>query len=615
MLDLRTLSVATITCAFAFMVAMWLLKRLVPQDRAVRHWRMAATSLFLGLLMHGFRGKAPELITVVLGNTLVAMGGMWCMLGSTTLSDKRLHHAWPWWTGALCFWISLWLGTVEHPMYPRLLLLSAVLAVCFVGSAWGFWSVKQPRIRRVAQATALFFGLGAMLFLARMALADPQNLRTASAARVSWEFVLPYSFAILFFNWLAIVISVVVGVKIMEQLQAALRKVEESDRVKSTFLASISHEWRTPLNAISGFAQLMSRDGQIPEDARRSAGLIQSAGSQLLTVVNELLDLHQLQDGSMEFGFQLCHIQPLIDTALASQRESAKSADISLMAAGAATNPTIWVDPHRFTQVLSGLIGNAIKFNQPNGQVSVHWESDGYSVTLLVRDDGPGIPRHLHHRVFKAFDRLGAESGPVAGTGIGLAVCQQLIHRMGGQIGFSSDAGAGCEFWVQFPQAESVLGEVVLQQPPAPSATGRGDTLATQPNGDRVRLVPKGRLCVLYVEDNVTNQKLVQAVFQKQLGITVDVALTAEEGLEVARQIQPDLILMDINLPGMDGYQALKTLRLSERTCRIPVMAVTAQSQPGDRDRGAAAGFDAYITKPLNLGELTAAAKRLLKLN
>jgi CheY-like chemotaxis protein len=354
----------------------------------------------------------------------------------------------------------------------------------------------------------------------------------------------------------------------------------------------------------------MSHEDRYPTEVRQSASLIQNAGNQLLDVVNDLMDLRALQDGTLQIKFQLGHVQLLLDQTLEDWHPVAKRQGMQLTVQGVATNLTIWADPLRFKQVLRNLVSNAFKFNHPGGKVRINWFDDGDSVLVTVSDTGPGISKHLQSRVFSAFDRLGAESGDVAGTGIGLSICRQLVHMMGGRIGFKNNADLGCTFWVSMPQAALVNGEVVMQT--------SGDDAAIDPNFPSTRafepakpVIPTGKQ-VLYVEDNLTNQKLVQAVFQKQLGLNVTLALTAEEGLAIARERLPNLILMDLNLPGMDGYSALQALRADPRTRAIPVMAVTAQSQPEDLERGRAAGFDAYMTKPLKLGNLIAQAMKLL---
>jgi CheY-like chemotaxis protein/anti-sigma regulatory factor (Ser/Thr protein kinase) len=324
------------------------------------------------------------------------------------------------------------------------------------------------------------------------------------------------------------------------------------------------------------------------------------------------MDLRALQEGTLQFNFDVCRIQQLIDQALQDWHAVAQRENITLRIRGVATNPTVWVDPVRVKQVIRNLVSNAIKFNHRGGEVRVEWFDDGVNVVLSVSDTGPGIPAHLHSRLFEAFDRLGAESGEVAGTGIGLTICHRLVHMMGGRIAFHNNPDMGCTFKVRFPQVAVVNGEVVVQTAGVTTADTDPNFASTQRIDQQAQAIPQGKQ-VLYIEDNLTNQKLVQAVFQKQLGLDVTLALTAEEGLVIARERLPNLILMDLNLPGMDGYSALKALRTDPRTRTIPVMAVTAQSQPEDLERGRAAGFDAYLTKPLKLGNLIAQAMKLLK--
>jgi len=609
--DLRTLSVAAMVCALGFTASMWLLRRLLPDDRSLPHWAHGAMALLAGIVLQGMRTVAPEILTLVAGNTLIAVGGAFIWSGAMALAERPLSRKVVQGIAVVNLAGNLVLLLLWDSAQWRMVLLSASLAVCFAGAAWGFWWVGQQRLRGPAWATTGIFGVGALLFALRVLLGNVGHTTTPTGMQ-AWEFVLPYVFAIMFLNWVTVIVAVVVGQKLRQHLIQALRQAEESDRAKSAFLASITHEWRTPLNAISGFSQLLTNDHQIPHDVRQSAALIHTAGNQLLDVVNDLMDLRALQDASMEFKFRLCHAQPLIDQALEDWRLLAGQHGVTLMAQGAATNPTIWVDPDRFKQVIGHLLSNAIKFNTSPGVARVHWFDEGESITLTVSDDGPGIPPHLHHRVFTPFDRLGAESGDVPGTGVGLAISQQLVQRMGGTTGFSSPEGKGCTFWIRFPMAMAIEGELVMQAGVSLPPAGHPDYPATQPTTQQAPAIPQGKR-VLYVEDNLTNQKLVQAVFQKQLGIEVTVAVTEEEGIALAQQLQPHLILMDLNLPGMDGYSALKVLRTDSRTGHIPVMAVTAQSRPEDLEQGRQAGFDAYLTKPLKLGNLISQAMQLLK--
>ena len=609
MLNLQTLVLATFVCAISFAIAMQLLRRALPGEPGLRFWAGGALALCLGIYFQSMRGHWTPWISVMGGNALISAGAVWCTQGAMAMASHAARWHWGAMAGGLMYAGIALMRLTEHPVYAGLMLQSAFLAVALAKMAWTFWHFPNPRMRRTARMTALLVAAGFGLFASRMWVARPENVALPEVAYQSLEFVLPYAYAMLYFNWMSIVISVLAADQLLEQLRVALKKAEESDRVKSAFIASITHEWRTPLNAISGFSQLLSQDGKAPTEVRESAELIHHAGEHLLNVVNDLVDLRLLQEGTMEFQFSLCHVQHQVDQAVAAERSLARKSGITLISSGAAANATIWVDAQRLRQVLSNLISNAIRFNRPGGQVQVIWELDGHNAIVRICDTGTGIPANMHHRLFKAFDRLGAESGQVQGTGIGLAIAQQLVQRMGGTIGFQSQPGIGSEFWICFPMAERVKGEVVLQTATGPKSHEDQSTL---PNKPTEPAIPQSKR-VLYIEDHPTNQKLVQAVFQKQLGIAVDLAMTAEEGLASARAAPPGLILLDINLPGMDGYQALKALRADPVTERIPVMALTAQTQPEDVARGRHAGFDAYLTKPLNLGSLISTAMQLLR--
>lgn len=610
MFDLATLAVAATVSALGFTLSMSMLRQLLPTDNSLPLWRGSAALILVGMVMQTQRGKWPDEATWLLANTLVMTGGVFFWQASAALADRRLPNATVLGLIGVITATNVALHLWWPSNYPRIAALSLVMVVCLGGGGWAFWQMGQHRLTKTLRFTSAVFWLGSLIYLARVIWGDGGAFHAPQHESHAWEVLLPYAYAILFFTWSTAVVAVVVGEKLRERLQVALNHAESSDLAKSAFLASITHELRTPLNAISGFAQLMSHEDRYPTEVRQSASLIQNAGNQLLDVVNDLMDLRALQEGTLHLTFQISHVQLLIDQTLEDWHPIAKRQGMQLSVQGVASNLSIWVDPVRFKQVVRNLVSNAFKFNRPGGKVRVNWFDDGDSVLVTVSDTGPGISEHLHSRIFHAFDRLGAESGDIAGTGIGLAICHQMVNMMGGRIGFKNNTDLGCTFWVRMPQAALVKGEVVLQS--------SGGDVANDPNFPSTRafepkkpVIPTGKQ-VLYVEDNLTNQKLVHAVFQKQLGLDVTLALTAEEGLAIARERLPDLILMDLNLPGMDGYSALRALRADPRTQAIPVMAVTAQSQPEDLERGRAAGFDAYMTKPLKLGNLIAQAMKLL---
>lgn len=612
MYDPLTLSFAATVSALAFALSMNLLRYLLPHEAALKHWSTAALLFVVGLLLQAQRGHWPDEATWLLANTLIMIAGAHSWQGSASLAERPLPH---WFVSAAAVGsgvVNLAIHLTTDGYLLRVGVLSAFMFFCFAGSGWAFLQYGRQKLISTARATCVLFWLGALMYLFRMLHIQDQVPTNGLQLTKPVGLVVPLVYAIVFFNVITAVITYIVSDKLRSRLQIALNMAERSDLAKSAFLASITHELRTPLNAISGFAQLMKHEKQYPAEVRQSASLIQNAGNQLLDVVNDLMDLRALQEGTLNIKFEISHVQQLVDQVLEEWHLVARQQGTTLTVQGVASNITIWVDPVRFRQVLRNLVSNAFKFNRVGGEIRVNWFDDGESMMITVSDSGPGIPEALRHRVFGAFDRLGAESGDIPGTGIGLTICRQLVQMMGGHIDLKNNPDQGCTFWIRFPQAVMIDGEVTLQTSGTGDMPVDSDFPSTRVMEKQPPSIPEGKQ-VLYVEDNLTNQKLVQAVFQKQLGLEVTLALTAEEGLAIARERLPNLILMDLNLPGMDGYSALKALRADPATRHIPVMAVTAQSRPEDLEKGRAAGFDAYLTKPLKLGNLIAQAMQLLK--
>jgi signal transduction histidine kinase len=610
MIDSFTLAIAATVSALGFALSMNMLRYLVPHEKSLRYWSTSSLLTVAGFLLQSQRGTWPDALTWLLANTLVMTAGACFWQGTALLAEKPL----PRWSVLAMAVASATANLAVHLWWPndplRIAVLSVLMAGCFGGAGWQFWSMSRQRMSKTLRLTSTLMWVGCILFMVRLSTLNATDTVVGHDTLLLWKTLAPFMFGIVFFSWSTAVVTFVVGDKLRERLQTALDRAEQSDLAKAAFLASITHELRTPLNAIAGFAQLMTQEDQYPSEVRQSASLIHNAGNQLLDVVNDLMDLRALQEGSLTLKFEVCHVQWLMDQSLADWLPMARRQGMQLMVRGVASNLTVWVDPVRFTQIIRHLVNNAFKFNHPGGTVQVSWRDDVDSVVIDVSDTGPGIPEAYWDRLFSAFDRLGAESGDIPGTGVGLSISHQLAHLMGGNIDFRNNPDQGCTFSVRLPQVAVVNGEVVLQS--------AGGAPATESNFPSTRTLDPGKPTlptgkhVLYVEDNVTNQKLVQAVFQKQLGLDVTLALTAEEGLALARERLPNLILMDINLPGLDGYGALKALRADPRTAAIPVMAVTAQSQPEDLEKGKAAGFDAYLTKPLKLGNLVAQSIKLL---
>ncbi|MBK9364395.1 MAG: PAS-domain containing protein [Rubrivivax sp.] len=389
------------------------------------------------------------------------------------------------------------------------------------------------------------------------------------------------------------------------ETEAALRQArdeaERASRAKSEFLSSMSHELRTPMNAILGFAQLLDSDPLQPLPARQRAHVQQilRAGSHLLDLINDVLDLARVEAGKQPTVIEAVLLQPLIDECLALMRPAAQALGLQLRAEQDCTGGCVRADRMRLKQVLLNLLSNAVKYNQPGGSVQVQVEAVDEGFAIAIRDTGPGLAAEQQERLFNAFERLGAEGGPVEGAGIGLALSRRMVELMHGRIGLHSQVGQGSTFRVWLPAAPAPA----VPNPAAPPA----GSAAAGPDA------PAGRCTVLYIEDNPVNVVLMEAMLQREPGVHLLTAQLPEVGIELALRERPDLVLLDIQLPGMDGYEVLRRLREAAATRRTPVVALTANAMPQDLARGRAAGFDDYLTKPVMLPDLLAVVRRALR--
>jgi len=389
--------------------------------------------------------------------------------------------------------------------------------------------------------------------------------------------------------------------KILSDLKAEKERAERASRAKSEFLASMSHELRTPLNAILGFSQLIETDQRVPHDSQDLAREIERAGQHLLELIGDLLDLARIEAGHLDIGHDAVSIPALLKDCmtLAGQLTRERAIPVEFDLASCA-NLVVFADRMRLKQVLLNLISNGIKYNRPEGSVHVGCSVEDASLRLTVRDTGKGISSENLARLFAPFERLGAERGTIQGTGIGLVISRHLANMMGGDIGVSSEVGVGSAFWIELPLPDITV-----------TAHSSGGVIPVEIQPDQMgKVARKGT--VLYVEDNPVNLKLMEMALSRRKNVRLITAISAEDGLEVALQERPDLILLDINLPGMDGYEGLQIMREHPVLSRIPVAAVTANAMKGDRERGLEAGFVDYITKPFKVDELYAVLDRWL---
>lgn len=377
------------------------------------------------------------------------------------------------------------------------------------------------------------------------------------------------------------------------QLRQSKEIADAANTAKSDFLSSMSHELRTPMNSILGFAQLLELDESHPLSEQQKSHLryIVRGGEHLLELINQVLDLARVESGHMTLSQEKVNASNVCKDALVLVENLAADREIELLS-DLDEDLFIKVDYTRLKQALLNLLSNAIKYNRRSGRVilTCRTTSSG-KARFTVSDTGEGIPHEKQKGLFEPFNRLGKEGSDIEGTGIGLLITKQIIEAMGGDIGVESEAGRGSDFWLEF----DVLGQtsqIVAAQPPesAKSNTRNG-------SGD-----VKG--VVLYVEDNPANMKLMETILARMENVQLITAMNAEQGISLARQLRPRLIFMDINLPGMDGIQALKALKTHPETESIPVVAVSAAAMERDIERGLSAGFKAYLSKPFSITEV-----------
>jgi PAS domain S-box-containing protein len=385
------------------------------------------------------------------------------------------------------------------------------------------------------------------------------------------------------------------------ELESARSVAEKANLAKSDFLSGMSHELRSPLNSILGFAQLMESDSPPPTPFQKeSIAQILRAGWHLLKLIDEILDLARVESRKVPL---LREPVSLVEVMLECQgmiERQAQQRGIRMTYPRFDIPYFVLADRTRVKQVLINLLSNAIKYNIEQGSVEVKCtENTQGRIRVSIRDTGAGLNPEQLAQLFQAFNRLGQEAGGEEGTGIGLVVAKRLVELMGGVIGVESTVGVGSVFWFEL---------ISIAEPYV--STGGGDAVEkAQPH------VPRGaRLhTLLYVEDIPANLKLVEQIIARHPDIRLLTAVNGNSGIEIARESRPDVVLMDINLPDINGFEALKILRSDPATAHIPVIAISANAMPLDIERGLGAGFFGYITKPIKVNEFMEAMDVALK--
>jgi PAS domain S-box-containing protein len=371
-------------------------------------------------------------------------------------------------------------------------------------------------------------------------------------------------------------------------LNAVKVEAERANMAKSEFLSRMSHELRTPLNAILGFSQLMELE-DLTEQQRQNIGEISKGGRHLLDLINEVLDIARIEVGKLAISLEPVEVEDVLDEVMGLIKPLADQRGLSLQRHGAHCRDVhVLADKQRLKQVLLNLLSNGVKYNRESGWVRVSCEQVEDSVRISISDSGPGIPEQSLAQLFVPFDRLGREDGAEEGTGLGLALAKRLMEAMGGTLGVESEPGVGSTFRAELAATESPVESVDLAPTYAPTVSESARPART----------------VLYIEDNLSNLKLIEQVLARRPEITLLTAMQGRLGLDLAREHRPDLVLLDLQLPDVPGREILAALKADESMREIPVVVVSADATKGQVRRVLDEGARAYLTKPLDIRRL-----------
>jgi len=387
-----------------------------------------------------------------------------------------------------------------------------------------------------------------------------------------------------------------------EEAEQSKEKAEEANKAKSEFLSRMSHELRTPLNGILGFSQLLEMD-ELTADQLDSVEMISASGHHLLSLINDVLDLAQVESGKMTISLEQVNLNQLVMELKLLIEAQLATLQLTL-SSEAFTDEPIWLtaDYTKLKQILLNLLSNAIKYNRLNGSIAIiiSKQSDD-KVRICIQDSGSGLSKKQQEALFEPFNRLGKERTDIQGTGIGLVISRELVHLMHGEIGIDSQVDVGSTFWIEMPMISEV------------NDNSHANNWHEEIQKKEVVMIESEHVTtILYVEDNPANMMLVRRLLARHPQYQLLEAITAEDGLEIIREQSPEIVLMDINLPGISGFEALEVMKREGLTKDTAVIALSANALITEVERGESVGFDDYLTKPINFEALIEALQSIV---
>ncbi len=386
------------------------------------------------------------------------------------------------------------------------------------------------------------------------------------------------------------------------ELEIEKSNAEKANQAKTDFLSQMSHELRTPLNAILGFSQLLELDSEktIGPTQIKNIQHITHAGEHLLCLINEILDLSRIESGQLETANEPIDVNQVLREACQMIQPLADKSGITLNYSET-ENSNLYVlgDFIRVKQVLTNILSNAVKYNKTNGRIDLQLKSEQNHVTFIIRDTGSGIPSEQINKIFEPFYRLEEHQNRIQGTGIGLPISKRLVNNMGGEIYLESQLNVGSTFFIKLNRC---------------NLPEKSDTLEKQKISVPKEPAPSQDQSILYIEDNPINTDLVKNILSQYFSLSFYSAQGAQEGIDLAVKHKPDIVLMDIQMPGMDGFEAFKILQNSQETKAIPVIALSANAMETSIQKAMKMGFHSYITKPLDIPIFLKTIRNLLKI-